>query len=89
MACSRWPDHLFTVPIQVFTMPIWLFTIPIPVFTMVRDGCSRSTDLGVHDGPKSAGGSYACNRGCDRLIQGREIDAFLGVVGGTGTSGVR
>jgi hypothetical protein len=42
------------MPIQVFTMPIWLFTIPIPVFTMVRDGCSRSTDLGVHDGPKSA-----------------------------------
>jgi hypothetical protein len=54
MACSRWPDHLFTMPIQVFTMPIWLFTIPIPVFTMLRDGCSRWTDPGVHDGPKSA-----------------------------------
>ena len=22
MACSRRPDHLFTMPIQVFTMPI-------------------------------------------------------------------
>ena len=41
MACSRWPDHLFTMPIQVFTMPIWLFTIPIPVFTMFRNGRSR------------------------------------------------
>ena len=41
MACSRRPDHLFTMPIQVFTMPIWLFTIPIPVFTMVRSSCSR------------------------------------------------
>ena len=53
MACSRRPDHLFTMPIQVFTMPIWLFTMerserprwsdpavndePIRVFTMVRN----------------------------------------------------
>src|SRR5262245_39241156 len=27
---------------------------PIPVFTMLRSSCSRSTDLGVHDGPKHA-----------------------------------
>ena len=46
MACSRWP-------IQVFTMSIWSFTIPILAFTIVRDGCSRSTDLSVHHASKS------------------------------------
>lgn len=41
------------------------------------------------DSLRPLGGSYASNRGCDRLIQGREIDAFIRVVGGTGTDGVR
>ncbi len=43
MACSRRPNHLFTMPIQVFTIPIWPFTMPIP--------CSRCSDLAVHDEP--------------------------------------
>jgi hypothetical protein len=38
----------------VFTIPILAFTMPIQAFTMDRSRCSRSADLGVHDGPMRA-----------------------------------
>jgi tRNA(adenine34) deaminase len=38
----------------VFTIPILAFTMPIQAFTMDRSRCSRSADLGVHDGPTRA-----------------------------------
>ena len=72
IACSRRPNHLFTMPIQVFTMPIWPFTIPIPVFTMLRDRLFTMVRSGCSRWPM-----YAVNRRVPSKAPAHQLDADL------------
>jgi len=51
---NTFPDF----PESVFTMPESAFTFPEPVFTFNQNWCSRSSGMGVHDGPEYAGSSH-------------------------------
>jgi integrase len=62
----------------VFTIPILAFTMPIQAFTMDRSRCSRSADLGVHDGPMRA---HTGLRWSEQMgLRWRECDLSTGVL---------